>query len=100
MCFQLSYVGQDCQRIPPMLAQLYGSRVQTLDLSYNCITNLKGLEKFPSLHTLVLDNNSLTDSLQLPHIPNLHTLSLNKNNVSEMKENIAMLSHLDDFLDL
>jgi leucine-rich melanocyte differentiation-associated protein len=64
-----------------MLAQLYGTRVQSLDLSYNSISTLKGLEKFPNLHSLVLDNNNLTDALQLPHLPNLQTLSLNKNNV-------------------
>jgi Leucine-rich repeat (LRR) protein len=79
-------VGQDCQRIPPLLAQLYGTRVQSLDLSYNCITNLKGLEKFPNLHTLVLDNNNLSDTMQLPNMPNLHTLSLNKNNVNRFSE--------------
>lgn len=80
---QLSYVGQDVHRIPPILSKLYGAKVQALDLSYNSLTNLHELANFPHLTELVLDNNQLGDSLVLPNLPSLHTLSLNKNNVSE-----------------
>ncbi|XP_065350327.1 leucine-rich melanocyte differentiation-associated protein-like [Cloeon dipterum] len=97
----LSYVGQECQRIPPTLAQLYGCRVQSLDLSYNCLTTLKGLERFPILQTLILDNNLLTDAMHLPYLPELHTLSLNKNKIGDLElllrkiaNNTASLRHL------
>lgn len=80
--FQLCYNGQKCHRIPEVLLKLYGTKVQSLDLSYNDLVTLKGLEKFPLLKELVLDNNQLNDSLVLPYMPHLHTLSLNKNLVS------------------
>lgn len=80
--FQLCYSGQKCQRIPEALVKLYGAKVQSLDLSYNELVTLRGLEGFPLLTELVLDNNQLTDTLVLPYLPHLHTLSLNKNNVS------------------
>lgn len=61
---------------------MYGHKVHSLDLSYNELTSLKGLEMFPLLRELVLDNNQLTDNLVFPYMPYLHTLSLNKNKVS------------------
>jgi Leucine-rich repeat (LRR) protein len=55
--FQLCYSGQKCQRIPEALVKLYGAKVQSLDLSYNELVTLRGLEGFPLLTELVLDNN-------------------------------------------
>lgn len=81
--FQLFYSGQGCHRIPDALVKMYGAEIQTLDLSYNELCTLKGVEKFPLLRTLILDNNQLTDSLILPYLPHLHTLTLNKNLVSK-----------------
>jgi hypothetical protein len=81
-CSQLSYVGQDCWKIPPVLGQMYGTKARFLDLSFNCLTTLQGVEKFSNLEELVLDNNSLCDSVLVPWLPNLRILSLNKNNVS------------------
>nr|CAD7440730.1 unnamed protein product [Timema bartmani] len=83
--FQLSYVGQDCQCMPPALAQLYGSRVHCLDLSFNCLTSLDGVGKFFNLEELVLDNNNLGDNIVIPSLPRLHTLSLNKNNICNLE---------------
>jgi Leucine-rich repeat (LRR) protein len=77
-------VGQDCWKIPPVLVQMYGTKVQFLDLSFNCLTTLQGVEMFPNLEELVLDNNKLSDSVLVPQLPNLHILSLNKNNVSHV----------------
>lgn len=76
---QLSYSGQKCHRIPETLGKMYGPQVQCLDLSYNELVSLKGLEAFTHLEELVLDNNQLSDSLIFPSLPHLHTLSLNKN---------------------
>lgn len=61
---------------------MYGNKVHSLDLSFNDLTTLRGLEMFPLLRELVLDNNQLTDNLVFPYMPYLHTLSLNKNKVS------------------
>lgn len=87
LLLQLCYSGQKCQRIPEALVKLYGPKVQSLDLSYNELVNLKGLDGFTELRELVLDNNQLTDSLIIPYLPHLHTLSLNKNRVSNMLNN-------------
>ncbi|KAF4525099.1 hypothetical protein B566_EDAN006321 [Ephemera danica] len=89
----LSYVGQDCERIPPVLAQVYGARARCLDLSFNCLTSLAGLERFTGLQSLVLDNNMLPDSFHLPRLPYLHTLSLNKNKLSDLDTLLQQVSN-------
>ncbi|RZF35323.1 hypothetical protein LSTR_LSTR003763 [Laodelphax striatellus] len=81
---KLSYIGQDVRRIPPVLAKLYGDRVQTLDLSYNSLTSLQEIGNFPHLTEVILDNNQLSDSINLPRSNLLHTLSLNKNNITDL----------------
>ncbi|XP_071455394.1 leucine-rich melanocyte differentiation-associated protein-like [Hetaerina americana] len=81
---RLSYVGQDCQRIPPMLHMLYGPQVYCLDLSFNALESLWGLAEFPNLEELVLDNNLLNDSIHFPRLNKLHTLSLNKNKITNL----------------
>ncbi|CAG9818084.1 unnamed protein product [Phaedon cochleariae] len=78
--------GQKCQKIPEALIKLYGSKTQSLDLSYNDLASLKGLEGFFELKELILDNNQLTDSLVLPYMPQLHTISLNKNKTHSQDE--------------
>lgn len=79
--FQLCYVGQECRHIPDVLGKLYGAVAESLDLSYNCLTNLNGLHVFYRLRELILDNNNLDDSLNLPYNIDLCTLSLNNNKV-------------------
>ncbi|XP_066246658.1 leucine-rich melanocyte differentiation-associated protein-like isoform X1 [Euwallacea similis] len=98
---KLCYCGQSCTRIPETLIKLYGSKVQSLDLSYNDIITLKGLEHFSDLKELILDNNKIGDSLQLPGLPKLHTLSLNKNQIcalepllKQIKERLPSLTYL------
>ncbi|PSN34291.1 Leucine-rich repeat-containing protein, partial [Blattella germanica] len=90
---RLSYVGQDCWKIPQVLVQMYGSKVHFLDLSYNCLTTLQGVDKFLNLEELVLDNNNLTDAVQVPHLPNLQILSLNKNNISNLELLLNKVAH-------
>ncbi|KAH9642053.1 hypothetical protein HF086_008740 [Spodoptera exigua] len=81
LLFQLSYCGQECRRIPPALQKMYGNKVKCLDLSYNCIETLKGLEQFSRLEELILDNNKLGDAVSFPYLSNLKTLSLNNNEI-------------------
>jgi Leucine-rich repeat (LRR) protein len=64
---------------------MYGTKVKFLDLSFNSLTTLRGVEKFSNLEELVLDNNKLSDNIFVPYLPNLQTLSLNKNNVRHVK---------------
>lgn len=90
---RLSFVGQECHRLPSVLAKLYGPRVISLDLSYNCLTTLSGVEQFPNLQELILDNNQLPDSTMFPSLPNLHTLSLNKNCIVNLELLITKVSH-------
>lgn len=79
--FQLCYVGQEVTCIPEILGKMYGSKVKSLDLSFNNLSTLNHSELFPDLEELVLDNNNLDDSIKLPHLPNLQILSMNNNNV-------------------
>ncbi|XP_046963486.1 leucine-rich melanocyte differentiation-associated protein-like [Vanessa cardui] len=89
---RLSYCGQDCQRIPPSLWNMYGTKVNYLDLSYNNIETLKGLENFKALEELILDNNKLGDTVNFPHLPRLRTLSINKNQISDLDRLINEIS--------
>lgn len=79
--FQLCYVGQEITCIPEILGKMYGSKVKSLDLSFNSLTTLIHSELFHDLEELVLDNNNLNDNIKLPDLPNLHILSMNNNNV-------------------
>ncbi|CAH0558862.1 unnamed protein product [Brassicogethes aeneus] len=90
---RLCYSGQKCEKIPEAIVKLYGTKVQSLDLSYNELHTLRGLEGFPLLKELVLDNNQLTDSIVLPYLPYLHTLSLNKNNIDDLEVLLIKINH-------
>jgi len=79
----VAFTGEDIERIPDDLIRRYSSIAKRLDLSFNKLSSLEGLDNFQSLEELILDNNNLMDdSLTLPNLPNLHTLTLNKNHVS------------------
>ncbi|XP_073978699.1 leucine-rich melanocyte differentiation-associated protein-like [Rhodnius prolixus] len=82
---RLNYVSQDALHIPPVLARMYGYKVTSLDLSYNRLTTLDGLQYFKNLNELMLDNNQLDDNIYFPCISSLHTLSMNNNKISELE---------------
>jgi len=72
-----------------------------MDLSYNKIANLDGLENYLALETLILDSNLIGDAVKFPSCPSLTTLSLNKNLISDLdllldnlKENVPSLRYL------
>ncbi|XP_066456472.1 leucine-rich melanocyte differentiation-associated protein isoform X2 [Eleutherodactylus coqui] len=81
---QVSYIGKDCTKIPSFLGQRYGHQAKRLDLSFNLLRSLEGLEGFVCLEELILDNNQLGNHITFPMLPYLHTLTLNKNNISEL----------------
>lgn len=81
---KLSYIGQECYRIPAILGLTYGSQVKRLDLSYNSIRSLDGLQLFPNVEELILDNNDLYDGVEFFYNDHLTTLSLNKNKFQDL----------------
>lgn len=88
-------MGKECQQIPSIVCQVYGAHAIRVDLSYNRLTTLAGVEKFSAVEELILDNNCLDDNTQFPHNLRLRTLSLNKNNVRKRDSNlICMLTAL------
>ncbi|CAF4814786.1 unnamed protein product [Pieris macdunnoughi] len=70
---------------------MYGAKVNYLDLSYNSIETLKGLEKFTRLEELILDNNKLADTVNFPFLPFLKTLSLNNNEITNLEDLLSDL---------
>lgn len=88
---QVSYISQDCSVIPEFLGRKYGNCTKRLDLSFNQLRSLQGLEEFTGLEELILDNNLLSNELRLPSLPHLHTLTLNKNQITDLED---LLEHL------
>lgn len=88
---QLSYLGQDIEEIPTDLTTEYADRTVHLDLSFNRLRNVNGLEKFVQLRDLILDNNELADDVTFPHINTLDTLFLNKNRITDLDSLIQQL---------
>ncbi|XP_072165707.1 leucine-rich melanocyte differentiation-associated protein-like [Diadema setosum] len=81
---QLSYIDHACANIPEELGKWYGPQITRLDLSFNLIRTLTGLERFSRLEELVVDNNELDDLLYIPLMPHLHTLLMNKNKITDI----------------
>ncbi|XP_063291437.1 leucine-rich melanocyte differentiation-associated protein isoform X1 [Pelobates fuscus] len=81
---QVSYIGKDCTAIPTFLSRKYGHFAKRLDLSFNLLRSLDGLEGFQSLEELILDNNELGNHVSFPPLPSLHTLTLNKNQLTDL----------------
>ncbi|XP_077290467.1 leucine-rich melanocyte differentiation-associated protein-like isoform X2 [Arctopsyche grandis] len=88
----LSYSGQDCKKIPPSLNKMFGDKIECLDLSYNCLVSLNGLNGFPALQDLILDNNRLTEIRPLPYMRNLATLSLNNNLITNLDATLMRIA--------
>eukprot|EP00050_Salpingoeca_kvevrii_P009826 m.4997 g.4997 ORF g.4997 m.4997 type:complete len:438 (+) comp2475_c0_seq1:220-1533(+) len=84
---QVSAAGLDWENLPPALGEQYGAEATKLELSYNMLSRLEGLDKFVELQELVLDNNEIGDDVlaEFPSLPKLHTLSLNKNNLQNLE---------------
>ncbi|XP_066047580.1 leucine-rich melanocyte differentiation-associated protein isoform X8 [Chamaea fasciata] len=72
---QVSYISQDCEEIPEFLGRKYGHMAKRLDLSFNLLRSLEGLETFSYLEELILDNNLLGNDLLLPRYFVLHKLA-------------------------
>ncbi|XP_067673714.1 leucine-rich melanocyte differentiation-associated protein-like [Haliotis asinina] len=81
---QLSCLGQDVEEIPQAAIDDYAKVTRRLDLSFNRLQRLDGLEHFSNLEELVLDNNELSDNVKFPKLASLHTLTVNKNKITNL----------------
>ncbi|KAK7508037.1 hypothetical protein BaRGS_00001002 [Batillaria attramentaria] len=88
---QLSYLGNDVEEIPTDLITEYADRTVHLDLSFNRLRNVSGLDRFTKLRDLILDNNELGDDVVFPQIRTLSTLFLNKNRITDLDPLIRQL---------
>lgn len=75
------FVDQEITVLPDAIVNLYHSRVRKVDLSFNSMNSLDGLEFFSRLEELILDNNQLGDNIRIPKTQSITTLSLNNNKV-------------------
>ncbi|XP_013068400.2 leucine-rich melanocyte differentiation-associated protein-like isoform X1 [Biomphalaria glabrata] len=83
---QLSCLDCDVSSIPKELIEDYCNITSRLDLSFNLLESLQGLEHFKFLKELVLDNNTLDNSVDFPVLKELQTLTLNKNKFSDLTD--------------
>lgn len=90
---RLCYIGQDIRRIPPLFFKLYGSKIDALDMSFNCLNNLTHVENFIHLKELILDNNEIGDNVVIPHMSHLCTLSLNNNRITDLENFVHKLKY-------
>jgi len=91
---QLTYIAQDRQELPQILATKFGPFATKLDLSFNSMERFDNINHFTNLSELILDNNNFSDE-QIVFKRNLRlkTLSLNKNklkNLSKLVQKIQL----------
>jgi len=89
---QIVFAGRECVRIPTWLGQSNRDRIKRMDLSFNCLLTLSGVQNFPNLEELIIDNNNLIDLATLPFHATIHTLSLNKNRILDLDYLLDVLS--------
>ena len=85
-------VGGNFEVVPEVLAKAYGDTVARLDLSFNRLTSLDGIEKFEILEELVLDNNCLDHTMKLDALTDLSALSVNNNQISDLHAFVRSLT--------
>jgi hypothetical protein len=76
------WVAVGLDRIPPEVDRA----VVHLDLSHNCIKDLRGLGT--AIETLVLDHNQMLAIQSLPDLPRLHTLFVNNNSLHDLNDTL------------
>lgn len=88
----LTYIGQECHKIPLFLGDSFGPKARRLDLSCNSLQSLSGLDRFTTIEELILDNNELDDNVDFPCNLRLNTLSINKNKFQNLDKLVTKLS--------
>jgi len=69
--------------IPQSVAQA-SAHVKKIDLTETNIRNFDNLRFFTKVETVILDKNGLSDLSTCPALPTLHTLWVNNNNISDL----------------
>ncbi|XP_022653422.1 leucine-rich melanocyte differentiation-associated protein-like [Varroa jacobsoni] len=90
---EVRLVDREVQRLPDWVLHKFALSAETLDLSWNSITTLVGLDALVRLRHLILDNNSLRDPFVIEACsgPFLETLSINKNLFDDLKSLIEAI---------
>ncbi len=78
---KLCFIGNDAESIPSEIINQFGLKTIVLDISFNCISDLKDLEQFPYIEELICDNNFISENSDFPKLNNLRLFSCNKNKV-------------------
>lgn len=94
----LSGACKDLTEIPSDLGDTYGARTIQLDLSFNSIRSVSHLEKFTKLKTLILDNNAISDGATFELPPSVRILSVNNNNINDVASFLEGLSAVKNTL--
>ena len=83
---KLKIEGLNTNNINLLLDKLYKfTNLKILDLSYNQITEIKGLDYLVNLQKLNLHNNQITEIKGLNNLINLQELVLDSNKITEIK---------------
>jgi hypothetical protein len=94
---KVEYIGINAQltEVPKGLEML--TKLKTLSLENNILTDVKGLEKLTQLTKLYLGKNQLTDVKGLEKLTQLTQLSLENNRLTDVKgmEKLTQLTWLD-----
>jgi hypothetical protein len=76
------------------------TEVEWLDLSFNQIEVIEGLDKLTKLTDLALYSNNIKTLSGLDHLANLNVLSVGRNQIEEHETAIRYLSHLSNKLEV
>lgn len=67
--------------------------ITEIDLSFNKIDSLQGLEAFQNCSHLILDNNTLGSLKTLPFMPGLTVLSLSNNQLRDVDNTLGQIDN-------
>ncbi|XP_003748189.1 leucine-rich melanocyte differentiation-associated protein [Galendromus occidentalis] len=91
---EVLYVDKEAQRIPDWILNKYALTAETVDISWNCLKTLNGIDSLTRLRHLILDNNDLKDPDIFDSVfcGSLQTLSLNKNQFPDITKLMSAIN--------
>ena len=69
-------------------------KIRSIDVSFNKISSLNGVDKYPALEEIILDNNAISVVDVVDQFPKVKLLSLNNNVISELEDFLSSLERL------
>jgi len=76
------------------------TKLTWLDLSFNMIEEIKGLENLRLLEDLSLFSNRITELRGLDNLENLNVLSVGSNEISNLEDSVKYLHRLRNNLEV